>query len=153
MNPTETGTATAIMSSLCPPAEATVALGFFGTIWAAISGFFGTIGSIIGACLKVFFGTLLPAVIAILVVIAVPLFLYGFVVELVKDTSLASWWEKTRKEGQEERKEDDIEGLSSGDIGSDEEIIDVADGRRRVEIEIEFLEELLRAKREKLEAL
>ncbi|KAJ0415196.1 hypothetical protein BJY00DRAFT_318077 [Aspergillus carlsbadensis] len=138
-------------------------------------GFFGTIGSIISACMRVIFGTVLPTVIALAIVFFI-LFLIAVIVMMIADSLgssnfLAKYKQREREKEEEKRRMEagekargDVEGLGllrdgggEGDVGlggdGDREIIDVGDRKRRVEVEIEFLETLLRDKKEILRAL
>ncbi|KAL2783525.1 hypothetical protein BJX66DRAFT_318360 [Aspergillus keveii] len=139
-------------------------------------GFFGRIGSIISACIHVIFGVVLPTVIGLAIVFLI-LFFLVVVVLMIADSigwpGFIAKYKQREKEKEEERTKKmeagekaggDIEGLrllgeggTESDAGlggdGDGEIIDVGDRKRRVEVEIEFLETLLRVKKERLRAL
>ncbi|KAL4865668.1 hypothetical protein BDV12DRAFT_174332 [Aspergillus spectabilis] len=169
INPTQTLAATVGMRTPCPPALEKGTLGLLGMIWAAISGFFGTVVSIVGRCLQVIFGTLLPAALAIAIVFVVLSCVVGLIIVLADRFGWIGFYktiqEKQREQEEEKKKKKkerkvqsekvEVEGFSrgEGDIGSDEEIIDLANKKTRIEVEIEFLEALLQVKREKLELI
>jgi hypothetical protein len=119
------------------------------------------------------FGIVLPTVIALAIVF---LILFFIVVAVVTIADSLGWpgfitkYKQREKEKESKRMEagkkvwSDIEGLKllgegegEGGVGlggdGDGEIIDVGDRKRRIEVEIEFLETLLRVKRERLRAL
>ncbi|KAL2802406.1 hypothetical protein BJX63DRAFT_415134 [Aspergillus granulosus] len=157
INPTATATVTAIMGTPCPPPTHET-LGLFGSAWANISGFFGTIWSTITTCLGFAFGSVLPVGIAVAVLFAIGCAVYGFVTVFAASYSWSEFHRRLR-EIERERKEKllgDVKGLLNEgemDICLDGEVVDVLDEKIRVRVEIEFLEVLLRAKREKFESL
>ena len=106
---------------------------FFGTVWSIVSGFFSVV-----------FNLVLPTVLALAITVLV---IFGIFVIIVLIGHGLGWIDinmsSSEKKGNSSSKD--------GKAGSDEVLIDVADEKKRVEFEIEFLEELLRARREKLE--
>ncbi|CEL05712.1 hypothetical protein ASPCAL06828 [Aspergillus calidoustus] len=148
------------MRTHCQPCEPKPTLGFFGTI-----------GSIISACMHAIFGIVLPTVIALAIVFLILFFIVVAVVTIADSLGWPGFITKYKQREKESKRMEagkkvgsDIEGLKllgegegEGDVGlggdGDGEITDVGDRKRRIEVEIEFLETLLRVKMERLRAL
>jgi Na+-transporting methylmalonyl-CoA/oxaloacetate decarboxylase gamma subunit len=117
--------------------------------------------------MHVIFGVVLPTVIGLAIVFLILFFLVVVVVTIADSIGWPGFiakYKQKEKEKEEERTKrmdpgekagGDIEGLGLLGLGGDGdgEIIDVGDRKRRVEVEIEFLETLLRVKKERLGAL
>lgn len=132
-----------------------------GPCSSAKTGFFHTIGSMVGNSLNFIFGALLPAVLSfiIVVIVVIVVVIVVFILSvafwellkfLARKSGLAAWWEEVARES-EEKKEKERE--EKGDLGSEAELIDVTDGKKRVEVEIQLLENLLVEKRKELDSL
>ncbi|KAJ5380220.1 uncharacterized protein N7496_002648 [Penicillium cataractarum] len=117
----------------------------FHAIWAAVSTFFDTTWFLTSSLFGALFEVMLPATIAAAIVGGVVLAAILAVVYIVNWMGCIQFEFGAEKTGTSSSK-------AAGD-GSDAVLVDVTNDKRRVEIEIEFLEELLRAKREKLEKL
>lgn len=118
----------------------------FHTIWPAISTFFDTTWFLTSSLFGALFEVMLPATIAAAIVGGVVFAVIAAAVYIV------NWLGWIRFEFGDEKKIETSSSKAAGD-GSEGVLVDVTNDKRRVEIEIEFLEELLRAKREKLEKL
>ncbi|KAL2839827.1 hypothetical protein BJY01DRAFT_219018 [Aspergillus pseudoustus] len=142
------------MGSRCPPpTQQTAALGMLGTVWAGISGFFGTIWSIVIGCLRLLIGTVVPVILAVTILFAIGCAVYGCVTVFAGSSNWSDFGSRLRTIDRERRDEKGSSTDGDIDMGSDGEIVDVLDEKKRVDIEIEFLEALLRAKRKRLESL
>ncbi|GLI75263.1 hypothetical protein PoHVEF18_003516 [Penicillium ochrochloron] len=122
---------------------------FFLTMWTAISTFFDTTRFLTSKLFGAFFQILLPAAIAGVIVCGV---LFAVALAVVH---IVGWmgWIDLESGAQKEKKEKKANAFEAAEEGSDEVLVDVLNDKKRVEVEIEFLEELLRAKREKLKEL
>lgn len=128
-----------------------------GPCSSAKTGFFHTIGSMVGNSLNFIFGALLPAVLSFIIVVIVVIVVFILSVAfwellkfLARKSGLAAWWEEVKRESEEKREKEREE---KGDLGSEAELIDVTDGKKRVEVEIQLLENLLIEKRKELDSL
>lgn len=135
----------------CPSAKT----GFLHSIWAAIASFFRTFGAVLGGFFRFLFGTLLPTCLGLIVAVLLLLAFWELLKFVARKTGLAAWWAEIDRQAEERfRKEKEEKGdLERGKEGDGRELIDVEDGKKRIEAEIQLLEGLLREKRKDLDSL
>ncbi|KAJ5905452.1 uncharacterized protein N7473_002368 [Penicillium subrubescens] len=109
---------------------------FLDTTWFLTSKFFGA-----------FFQILLPAVIAGGIVCGV---LFAVALAVVHILGWMGWINLDSGPEKKQKKEKEGNAFEAAEEGFDEVLVNVSNDKKRLEIEIEFLEDLLRAKREKL---
>ncbi|OOQ91027.1 hypothetical protein PEBR_02202 [Penicillium brasilianum] len=118
----------------------------FSTMWTALSTFCDTTWFLTSSLSGALFKVMLPAIIAAVIVFGAILAVILAVVHIV------NWMGWTRLKSGDETKTETSSSEAAGDR-PDGVLVDVLNDKRRVEIEIGLLEELLRAKRESLKKL
>jgi hypothetical protein len=118
-------------------------------MWTAISTFFDTTWFLTSSLFGAFFQIMLPATIAAIIVCGV---LFAVAVSVI---SIVGWmgWIELKPGAEKKKKKEESNSSVVDEKGSDEVLVNVSNDKRRIEIEIEFLEELLRIKRDKLKEL
>lgn len=128
--------------------------GFLHTIWSPFASFFHTFfhtfGSVIGFCLTFIFGTLLPGALALIFLVLFALGFWELLCFLARKSGVAASYAAADARLQEEKRKEREE---KGDLETGAENIDVANGKRRVEVEIQVLENLLLEKKRELDSL
>jgi hypothetical protein len=119
---------------------------FFGTVWTIVSTFFGTTWFLTTSFFGAIFRVVLPATVACIIICGV---LFAAFVAVL---SIADWmgWIKLKPIVEKQKAR---HSSKPDEEGPDEVFVDVSSDKKRVEVEIEFLEELLRVRREKLKKL
>lgn len=135
----------------CPSAKT----GFLHSIWAAIASFFRTFGAVLGGFFKLFFGTLFPTCLGLIVALLLLLAFWELLKFVARKTGLLAWWGEVGRQVEERKmKEKEEKGdLERGPDSERRELIDAGEGRKRIQAEIRLLEGLLLEKRRELDSL
>ncbi|BCS28743.1 uncharacterized protein APUU_70313A [Aspergillus puulaauensis] len=143
-------TVTVTMRDPCASVSPAVKGGFLHTIWSPFASFFHTFGSVIGFCLTFIFGTLLPGALALIVLVLSAFAFWELLCYLARKSGLAAWYASIDDDIQEKKRKEREE---KGDLETGAENIDAGDEKKRVEVEIQVLENLLLEKKRELDSL